>query len=113
MSRPSPSKLTVIAVAAAYGVAVAVVILRSGEPQLPRWWVAGLAFFLWGISPICAAVLIRASWISAAGLLVIAVTGFYLYSLGDALLFLFVPLYQWVAVGMLAVGAGVLRARVR
>lgn len=99
--------------AAVYAVAVVVLIFRAGQPGDPAWWPSGLLFGLWIASPVVTALWLAkfvngiARKLDLAMIAAIASFGFYLQwrvmivdppDAQSALILLFVPLYQWMAV---------------
>lgn len=92
---------------------LASVMLRSGSPTDPDWWSVSLALiFLWAISPIIAAAWVArnkriGTWVYVVG---IVLSG-WIYenalfaaeaSSTAGLIFIFMPLYQWVLVFIFA-----------
>jgi len=101
---------------ASVAVALAALIVYAGEPGRPGWWIGALPFALWVIGPAVAPGLIanRKSrpWLSIAMLLYLAVSsivsGFAYYdaffrskSSTAALVLVFIPFYQWLAIALL------------
>ena len=101
--------------AALYALAALVLVLRAGEPQNPTWWIGGVVFFLVVASPVVVGLWL-ARWLKSrvyhvfcVALAVIAIYGIYLQwrtmfadepDAQSALVLLFVPFYQAVAVGL-------------
>lgn len=101
---------------ALYAIAVLVMSLRAGEPDKMWWWLIALPFVAWIASPVLGGLWLW-RWLSGQVaktvflvlLATIAISGFalqwYTMFIGasdaqNALILLFVPLYQWVAVGI-------------
>lgn len=100
--------------AALYGLAVLVLGLAAGEPSEAAWWLGAVVFLGWVASPIIGGFLIaralrnkHAFWIAFILIVLIAAVGFadqwYVMFVGpsdaqNALIMIFVPLYQWLAV---------------
>lgn len=97
------------AIAAAYSLAVATVMIKAGEPTEFWWWFISIPFFLWCLAPVVLP-LSHPSWIVAFGVGVMAAFSSYVYVTDmfgpgarstSALIFIFLPIYQWIAVGAL------------
>jgi hypothetical protein len=99
-----------------YVIGVLVMSLRAGEPEKLWWWLGALIFVVWISSPVLGGLWL---WrlLSRQGakvlylllLAIIAIAGFALQwhtmfigpsDAQNALILVFVPLYQWVAVGL-------------
>lgn len=96
--------------------AVFVMCIRAGEPEHAWWWLVMIPFTVWIASPVLGGLwLARRFEREAVRLLfllliaIVAMAGFalqwYTMFIGpsdalNALILLFVPLYQWVAVGL-------------
>lgn len=101
--------------AAVYVLAVVVVIFRAGQPGDSAWWPSGILFGVWIASPV-----VTALWLArfvkgivhSLYLVVVAAIasfGFYVQwrvmfidpsDAQSALILVFAPLYQWVAVAI-------------
>lgn len=92
--------------------ALAAVIFATGDPGQPGWWLGGVSFWLWMISPAVAAGLITGRHPSRARLTVMSLflIGFILSSAifyrhgllhpassTSSLIVIYLPLYQWAA----------------
>ncbi|WP_145916888.1 hypothetical protein [Erythrobacter sp. QSSC1-22B] len=101
--------------AAVYALAAVVLIFRAGEPGDSAWWPSGILFGLWIASPVVTALWLAkfvngiARKLDLAMIAAIAGFGFYLQwrvmfigppDAQNALILLFVPLYQWMAVAV-------------
>lgn len=99
---------TRLALLAGYALAIGILQLMVGSPQNPSWWLAFLPFFAWTIAPIAVPLAGRGTgWFVTMGVGLLAAISLYLYGttmLGSdqsstaALIFIFLPLYLWVAV---------------
>jgi hypothetical protein len=99
---------TRLAVLVGYAGSIATLQMMVGEPRDPWWWFAFLPFFAWTIAPIGVPLAGRATgWFVTLGVGLIAAVSFYMYAvtmLGSdasstaALVFIFMPLYQWIGV---------------
>jgi hypothetical protein len=91
-------------------------VFYAGEPSHLRWWMGALPFALWVIGPAVAPCLIAnhrsPQWFSITMFLYLAVSsmfsGFAYYdafflskSSTAALVLVFIPLYQWLAIALL------------
>jgi hypothetical protein len=103
-----------LVVCAASSVATVALIIYEGSPHEPGWFLSGVAFAVWGISPylgLAALVLLTKVKTSAAGVTAVAITVsvvFAAWTMIDAffvnvhstsaLVLIFVPLWQWAGV---------------
>jgi hypothetical protein len=91
-------------------------VFYAGEPSDPRWWIGGVPFALWVIGPAIVPCLVAnhksRRWFSVTMLLFLAVSsifsGFAYYdaffrskSSTAALVLVFIPLCQWLAIALL------------
>jgi hypothetical protein len=91
-------------------------VFYTGEPSHLGWWIGALPFALWVIGPAVAPCLIAnhksRQWFSVTMFLYLAVSsifsGFFYYdaffrskSSTAALTLVFIPFYQWLAIGLL------------
>jgi hypothetical protein len=112
--------MTIMAVFRALSVTVALVLgalmLYAGEPNNPWWWVGALPFALWIIGPAVAPFLIARhksrQWFSITMFLYVVASSifsglayhdafFRSKSSTGALVMVFIPLYQWLALTFL------------
>ena len=99
------------------------IAVRAGEPGDLWWWVVGLFFFVWMVAPIAVPLLVWfRDWLVTIGIGLIAAHGVYAYERDmfgpgarstSALIFVFLPIYQWAAVLLLLVVAGASRRLIR
>lgn len=97
---------------AVIGVGLIALMIHTGDPSSSSWWLAAIPFALWIVGPAVVPYLLarrrrdRLTSIAMIGFLVIstALSGIAYYqaifvseSSTAALVFLFVPLYQWTA----------------
>jgi hypothetical protein len=104
-------RVSTLAVAIIYAIWIETIAVRAGNSSELRWWLSEIPFFLWIVAPIAAAYLVRwDSWLYTIGLAAIATYSLYIYERDmfgpgarstSALIFVFLPLYQWAAVAML------------
>lgn len=116
-------KVTTLAIVVIYAIWVEVIALRAGEPWEIWWWALEIPFFLWIIAPIVTAYLLRwENWLFAISLAAIAVYSLYVYERDmfgpgarstSAIIFIWLPIYQWIAVGLLVGGARLVRRWVK
>ena len=91
---------------ATYSVGVWWIELRTGAPTDLWWWLLEIPFFLWTVAPIGVPLLLRMrSWVLTGGVALMAAYGLYVYDRDmfgpgarstSALIFICLPLYQWV-----------------
>lgn len=108
-------KATRLCLLALYAIGVEWICIKSGDPADPWWWVIDVPFFLWIVAPVATPLLLRLnSWFLAAGAGAMAAHGLYVYATDmfgpgarstSALIFIFLPLYQWVGAAVLIVSA--------
>ena len=114
-------KLARLGVIAAYIVAIEWISVRTGSPADSWWWLNDIPFFLWIVAPVAVPLLLPVRhWLLTAGVTALAVCGVYLYEDAmfgpdtrstSALVFVFLPLYQWVGTAILIVLASVMSRR--
>ena len=115
--------LTTLMVVVLFGAALVGIMLRAGEPSDPSWWMLLIPFLGWCLAPIVVPLsAARRSWFMTIGMALLCAVSLYIY-LRDmfgpgarstsALIFLFLPIYQWVAVAVLIGLAWALRQFVR
>lgn len=96
---------------ATYAIAVFAIMFRAGSPDQFWWWLGMIPFLAWTVAPLATVVFIIRRQTEAASVVVSAllmglavVSGIYIYlesMFGEdarstsALIFLFLPLYQW------------------
>ena len=107
-----------LSVIAAYAVAVEWIAVRAGNPTELWWWLQEIPFLLWIVAPIAVPLLLRIrSWVLTGGLVLMAAYSVYVYEHDmfgpgarstSALIFVFLPIYQWVAAAVLIVVASAL-----
>ena len=93
--------------------------LRAGDPGELWWWGLWLPFFLWTIAPFVTAHVIRSDdWFFTLGLIGIAAYSLYVYERDmfgpgarstSGLIFIFLPIDQWIALALLVGGAWAFR----
>jgi hypothetical protein len=92
----------------AYTLAIAIMMIRVGEPTAFIWWIGALPFLAWCVAPVGAA-LFWSSWTVIAGTAMIAAWGLYEYNVGlfgpgarstSGLVFVFLPIYQWIGIAV-------------
>lgn len=114
-------KLVRYGVIVAYAVAVEWIAVRVGNPADPWWWLTEVAFFVWIVAPIAVPLLqpIR-HWLLTGGVAAMAGCSLYVYERAmfgpdtnstSALIFVFLPLYQWVVTAVLLVAAAIASRR--
>jgi ABC-type Na+ efflux pump permease subunit len=105
----------------AYTLAIATMMIRVGEPTAFIWWIGALPFLAWCVAPVGAALFWR-SWIAIVGTAAIAGWGWYEYNVGlfgpgarstSGLLFLFVPIYQWMGIAVVLAASWLARRLIR
>ena len=115
--------LSTLAVVALLGAAVLAIMLRAGNPSDPSWWVLLVPFLAWCLAPIVVPLFAAPrSWFMTIGIALLGAGSVYAY-LHDmfgpgarstsALIFIFLPIYQWFAVAILMGFAWVLRRILR
>lgn len=121
---PNPEsvhKVLRLGVIAAYAAGVAWISVRTGSPADPWWWLTEIVFFAWIVAPITVPLLqpIR-HWLLTGGVAAMAAYSLYSYehdmfgpdtNSTSALIFVFLPLYQWVATAVLIVAASIASRR--
>ena len=110
-ARWSAERVATLTITVIYAVWIELIAMRAGEPWELWWWIFEIPFFIWIVAPIVTAYFIRYDdWAFAAGLAAIAGYSLYIYERDmfgagarstSALIFIFLPLYQWLAVGIL------------
>ena len=98
-------------IVAVYGVAVGWIAIRAGEPTELWWWLLEIPFFLWIVAPIAVPLLLSLrSWFLTSGVAVMAAYSVYIYERDmfgpgarstSALIFVFLPVYQWAGAAVL------------
>lgn len=97
-----------------YTAGVALLQLGAGAPNRLSWWLEFLFFFAWTISPVALTLIRRSDWVMTLGVGLIATVSLTLYgeamlgsrdSSTDALIFVFMPFYQWIGVALVGVMA--------
>jgi hypothetical protein len=94
-----------------YFMAALWVAVRAGSPDSLWWWALSIPFLAWIVSPVAVPLLMRMNnWFLTAGVTVIAIHGVYEYERGmfgpdtnstSAVMFVFLPAYQWAAAALL------------
>ena len=107
-----------LGILAAYALALEWIAIRAGEPTELWWWLGEIPFFLWMVAPVALPLLIRIrSWLLTAGVSLMAIYSIYVYERAmfgpdarstSALIFVFLPIYQWVATAILIVVAAMI-----
>lgn len=108
-----------------YSLAILVMMIRAGTPEYLLWWLGALPFIIWCASPVLAGLRFARKLATGVGyafyvltVVAIGVVGFvdqwYVLFIGpsdaqNALVMVFTPLLQWVAVGGASVVALFLR----
>lgn len=104
-----------------YFAAVEWIAVRTGNPTELWWWLGEIPFALWIIAPIAVPLFLRIRhWLLTGGVAAMATYGIYVY--GDsmfgpgarstsALIFIFLPIYQWVGTAILIVVASAMSRR--
>ena len=110
-----------LGVIAAYAAAVEWIAFRAGNPADPWWWTVNIPFSLWIVAPIAVPLLLRIRhWLLTGGIAAMAAYGIYIYENSmfgrgarstSALIFIFLPIYQWVGTAVLIVIASVMSRR--
>ncbi|WP_114521547.1 hypothetical protein [Altererythrobacter sp. ZODW24] len=105
----NPSRKIVLVL---YVLANIVIALKSGEPTQIWWWLGEIFFLAWIISPIAFLCISKmAPTFFTVGAVIIGMWGIITYwqdmfgpgaRSTSALILLFLPIYQWAAVGVLA-----------
>ena len=95
-----------------YVAGIATIQIMVGQPLRLWWWLTAAPFFLWTIAPIVAPLAWRRSgWYLTLGVSAVAAVSLALYwqallgsgtSSTAALIFVFLPIYQWCAVALVA-----------
>ncbi|WP_138104313.1 hypothetical protein [Parasphingorhabdus sp.] len=95
---------------ALYAAAVISIFVRSGDPISVSWWVGTVPFFIWCVAPIfLPLIVVRRSWFVTVSVGAIAAYSLNVYvdsmfgpglRSTSALIFAFLPIYQWIAVGL-------------
>jgi hypothetical protein len=108
-------------VLAAYLAAVEWISVRTGNPTDPWWWLGEIPFALWIMAPIAVPLLLRfRHWLLTGGVAAMAGYGIYVYDRDmfgsgarstSALIFIFLPIYQWVGTAVLIVIASAMSRR--
>jgi len=108
IARLSPQRLTALVIVAIYALWIEVIAMRAGDPGELWWWLLEIPFFLWIVAPIITAYLVgRDNWLFTIGLAAIAAYSLDIYERDmfgpgarstSALIFIWLPIYQWVAV---------------
>ena len=117
----SVHKIARWSVIAAYAAAVEWIGVRVGNPTDLWWWLDDIPFSLWIIAPIAVPLLLRIRhWLLTGGATAMAVYGVYIYEDAmfgpggrstSALIFVFLPIYQWIGTAILIVAAAALNRR--
>ena len=108
-------------VIATYVAAVEWIAFRAGEPTNLWWWLVDIPFSLWIVAPIALPLLLRIRhWLPTAGVAAMAAYGIYIYESAmfgpgarstSALIFIFLPMYQWLGTALLITLAAILGRR--
>jgi hypothetical protein len=114
-------KLVRLGVLTAYAAAIEWIAFRAGNPTDPWWWVVDIPFSLWIVAPIAVPLILRfRHWLLTGGVTAMAAYGVYIYEGSmfgpaarstSALIFIFLPIYQWVGTAVLIVIASVMSRR--
>jgi len=105
----------------AYAAAVAWIAVRAGSPTDLRWWIQAIPFFLWIVAPVAVPLLVPfRHWLLTGGVALMAAYGVYIYERDmfgpgarstSALIFVWLPIYQWIGTAVLIVIASALSRR--
>lgn len=114
-------KFVRLGVLAVYATAIEWISVRAGSPTDPWWWAVDILFFLWIIAPIAVPLLLRIRhWLLTGGIAAMAAYGVYVYEESmfgpgarstSALIFIFLPIYQWVGTAVLIAVAAAMGRR--
>jgi hypothetical protein len=114
-------KLVRLSVIAAYAAAVQWIGAKAGSPTDPIWWLADIPFSLWIVAPIAVPLLLWIRhWLLTGGVTAIAAYSVYIYEDSmfgpgarstSAIIFVFMPLYQWIGAAILIVIAAAMTRR--
>ena len=105
----SPRFLVGVGISLAYALSIIGIMAQLGDATSFIWWLPLLPFVAWCAAPIVAPLFFR-SWIITVGVAVIAAWGMREYNLHlfgpgarstSPLAFIFLPIYQWMAVASL------------
>jgi hypothetical protein len=103
-----------LVISLAYSLAVGAVMINAGEPTALWWWFGFAGFYAWCLTPIILPLFYPfRSWLITIGVAAIAAYSSHVYIRDmfgpgarstSGLIFLFLPVYQWIAVaGLLGV----------
>ncbi|HEU5286020.1 MAG TPA: hypothetical protein VFU20_05860 [Sphingomicrobium sp.] len=95
----------------AYGLAVLTTMLQAGEPNAFWWWLLFFPFYAWWLAPVGLPLFYPwPSWFITLPIGAMAAYSSHIYERDmfgpgarstSALIFIFLPIYQWMAVGVL------------
>ena len=110
-----------LGIVAIYAVAIGSISIRAGNPDQLWWWLLEIPFFLWIVAPVAMPLLLRLkSWLLTGGVAVMAAYSIYVYDRDmfgpgarstSALIFIFLPIYQWIGTAILIVIAAIVQRR--
>ena len=110
-SKRAPIELFRWTLLSVYGLALASIMVQAGEPTSLEWWALFIPFFAWSIAPLAVPLLLPLrSWLIVLGTGAIAAHGWYTYEQQmfgpgarstSGIVFVFLPIYQWLAVFIL------------
>ena len=110
-----------LGVLALYVVGVEWIAVRAGSPADPWWWALEIPFSLWIVAPVAVPLLLRLRhWLLTGGVAAMAAYSLHIYERDmfgpgarstSALIFVFLPLYQWLGTAVLIVVAALLSRR--
>ena len=110
-----------LALLASYVIGIGWILIRSGDPVDPAWWMGAIPFLGWMLSPIAVPLLIRLrSWLLTGGVATMGAYSLYVYERDmfgsgvtstSALIFIFLPAYLWLGTAILNFIAYMVRRR--
>ena len=115
--RWSPERVTATAILAVYAIWVLGIAIRAGNPTELWWWLLEIPFFLWIVAPLALPLLFFRSWFWTVTAALIAGYSIYIYERDmfdpgarstSALIFIFLPIYQWAVVLALILVGGLI-----